>query len=347
MNTKLINFLFLTILCSLSSNTLASKIEDHPLYNIILSQISIMNKESKENIGFETIMGLLNDLKNRTIKELRTYESNLKNHTMTCEISNNTLNSNLEELQKMLSNYTITINNLKENNRSRETNLNINQELKILTSKKNEYIKSFTSTNKSYSKFIRIANQSKKLINECGYPKLQFLNDFTKEKSSSKVMMDMAVDEYTTCFNKYDSLLSDDLIDYDDTDNSTFKSNIAYYLNNSEYDCIDGNFILGMNSTKELNNTIDRFINYWNAKISFFSNYTLQNTFYDTEISALKKRLEGNAVNNHNNDEIRKELSKLINGTTLAITNILKSITLLNADCKMIISDYTNKIQIR
>jgi hypothetical protein len=347
MNTKFLNFLFLTFLFSLASNTYANNIKDHPLYNIILSQISIMSEESNEKIGFDTIIGLLNELKNSTLNELHINENNLKNYTLSCETSNSTLNINLADLQKMLSNYTNTLNNLKKSNVSQSSNSQLNQEIKVLVAKKNDYIESFTLTNTSYLKFIKLANQSRKLISECGYPKLKLLNDLNKEKATSKLTFDMAVDEYTSCFDKYDSLLTDHLSEYDDTKNYTFKTQIAYYLNNSEYDCIDGNYILGMNSTLQLNQSIDQFVDYWNEKMNFYSNYTQQVTFYEAAISALRKRVEEYSVNNQHYDQMRNEMTKLIKGTTLAIENILKSISLLNTDCNMVYTDYRRKIQMR
>ena len=347
MNTKFLNFLFLTFLFSLASNTYANNIKDHPLYNIILSQISIMSEESNEKIGFDTIIGLLNELKNSTLNELHINENNLKNYTLSCETSNSTLNINLADLQKMLSNYTNTLNNLKKSNVSQSSNSQLNQEIKVLVAKKNDYIESFKLTNASYSKFIKIANQSRKLIKECGYPKLNLLNELTKQKVTSKLTFDMAVDEYTSCFDKYDSLLTDHLSEYDDTKNYTFKTQIAYYLNNSEYDCIDGNYILGMNSTLQLNHTINQFVDYWNNLMNFYSNYTQQVIFYEASISALRKRVEEHSVNNQHYDQMRNEMTKLINGTTKAIENILKSISLLNTNCNMVYSDYRRKIQTR
>jgi len=220
------------------------------------------------------------------------------------------------------------------------------KQLKIIIATKEEYIKSFKDTNESYIEFMSIAKQAVRLIGECGLPRLKILYDSTKDNSTgSKNVIEMATDDYTACYNRYDNLLTDHLSKFDDTKDFKYKNQVALYLNNTDFDCMDGNYILGINSTLELNKTIHEFINYEESKIKFFANYTQQIFIYDTAISQFKKLIQDYSVNNNNYDQIVREHTKLINGTNEAIQNVLKSISLLTSDCNTQISIFHKKIQ--
>jgi len=71
-----------------------------------------MSEEATEGVGFDTIIGLLNELKDTNIRELHNSENYLKNFTLNCEVTNATLNTNLNNLRTIQLNYTKMLNSL-------------------------------------------------------------------------------------------------------------------------------------------------------------------------------------------------------------------------------------------
>lgn len=312
----------------------------------MMTQISIMSQETTQSAGFEKILALLQELIDNNKHDLEANEKTLKNTTLNCETTNASLHLNLNNLNKMLGNYTQQLHNLPSKEAIQKQITNNQKELKIVIANRQEYIDSFQETNKTFHEFIVIYNKVFKLIADCGYSKVKALNEYSKAKSVSAAVLELTVEEYNSCFRKYDDLITKHLSEYDDTPYLTFKTAMAYYLNNSDYDCINGDYLKGMNNTLELNKTIVQFKGYYESKLAFFANYTQQVTLFDKAIQNYRKIISDFQSNIKNYDDIKKDLTKLIEGTNSTIQSVLKTIELTNKDCTTQILNLKEKINI-
>ena len=348
MNTRVINFLFLLTICSLTgtSNAIELTLQQNPLYTIILSQISMITKEKGEAAGFEKVLSLLNELNKNNVKIIEANNNTLRNLTINCELSNSSMFTNLASLQNMLSNYTKSLDGLSSKVKINNRIVDIEKELKLVMFQKDKYMNDFNLTSSQFQNFLTLINQALKLINDCGYPKIKYLYDSSVSKTpASPTLFQLSVDDYTTCYRKYDDLLRTKVAPFDDSQPLYFKTAIYFYLNYSDYDCMNGDLTNGVNSTLELNKTLNKFIDYRKAKLDFYSNYTQQIFAYDATIKSFNSMIEDSKSNLKNLDEVQNSINKNINGTKLAIENLQKSITLLNTDCRNQAVSLNQKIQ--
>jgi len=195
-----------------------------------------------------------------------------------------------------------------------------------------KYINTYHQTNENYKRFLALSKEILNKLDDCGIPLMKSLLEHIHEDETSPVKSTI-IDQYTICYTEYDGLLSNQFVKFDNSPEGIYKHRISRYLNNSNFDCIKGDYIKGLNATKELKNTIQDFIDYQSAKIKTYDTYTQQLASIDASIRGSDKLIKDLKDNLKKYEEMRRDLTKLITGTGKGIKEADLTIRISKNDC--------------